>query len=83
MTIGQADPIRAAGVVCLRENPAIQTDGRRPLEVLLVHRTRLHDWSLPKGKLEPGEHPVVHPAGRLEGRRRQPVESGQPRIAHL
>ena len=25
------------------------------LEVLLVHRPRYDDWSLPKGKLEPGE----------------------------
>jgi 8-oxo-dGTP pyrophosphatase MutT (NUDIX family)/phosphohistidine phosphatase SixA len=30
-------------------------DGR----VLLVHRPRLDDWSLPKGKLQPGEHPLV------------------------
>ncbi len=25
------------------------------LEVLLIHRPQYHDWSLPKGKLEPGE----------------------------
>jgi 8-oxo-dGTP diphosphatase len=36
--------IRAAGGVVVRE-------GR----VLLVHRARYDDWSLPKGKLEPGE----------------------------
>jgi 8-oxo-dGTP diphosphatase len=36
--------IRAAGGVVVR-------DGR----VLLVHRDRYDDWSLPKGKLEPGE----------------------------
>jgi 8-oxo-dGTP diphosphatase len=36
--------IRAAGGVVVR-------DGR----VLLVHRSRYDDWSLPKGKLEPGE----------------------------
>jgi 8-oxo-dGTP pyrophosphatase MutT (NUDIX family) len=36
--------IRAAGGVVVR-------DGR----VLLVHRARYDDWSLPKGKLEPGE----------------------------
>ena len=36
--------IRAAGGVVVR-------DGR----VLLVHRSRHDDWSLPKGKLEPGE----------------------------
>ena len=36
--------IRAAGGVVMR-------GGR----VLLVHRARYDDWSLPKGKLEPGE----------------------------
>jgi 8-oxo-dGTP diphosphatase len=42
------DLIRAAGGVVTRT-----TDG--DLEVLLVHRPRYDDWSLPKGKLEPGE----------------------------
>jgi 8-oxo-dGTP pyrophosphatase MutT (NUDIX family) len=37
-------PIRAAGGVVVR-------DGR----VLLIHRPRHDDWSLPKGKLEAGE----------------------------
>jgi 8-oxo-dGTP diphosphatase len=38
------DEIRAAGGVVLR-------DGR----IAVVHRPRYDDWSLPKGKLEPGE----------------------------
>ncbi len=47
--------IRAAGVVCLREHPV--PDGEAAgTEVLVVHRARQRDWSLPKGKLEPGEH---------------------------
>jgi 8-oxo-dGTP diphosphatase len=29
------------------------------LEVLLIHRPRYGDWSWPKGKVEPGEHPVA------------------------
>lgn len=41
--------IRAAGVVLLRDSPS-------GLEVLLVHRPLHRDWSLPKGKVEPGEH---------------------------
>lgn len=41
--------LRAAGGVLWRHDPA----GR--LEVLLVHRPRYDDWSLPKGKCEPGE----------------------------
>src|SRR5882724_2155359 len=41
--------IRAAGGVLWR--PA--TAGA---QVALVHRPRYDDWSLPKGKLDPGEH---------------------------
>lgn len=40
--------MRAAGGVVARE-----VDGK--LEVAVVHRPRYDDWSLPKGKLEPGE----------------------------
>jgi 8-oxo-dGTP diphosphatase len=40
--------IRAAGAVTWRPGP----DGD---EVLLVHRAKYDDWSLPKGKHEPGE----------------------------
>ncbi|MBX7268521.1 NUDIX hydrolase [Micromonospora sp. Llam7] len=45
--------IRAAGGVVWRPAP----DGGA--EVCLVHRPRYGDWSLPKGKLEPGEHPLI------------------------
>jgi 8-oxo-dGTP diphosphatase len=44
-----AEEIRAAGAVVWR--PA-----GHGAEVLLVHRPKYDDWSLPKGKLEPGEH---------------------------
>lgn len=40
--------IEAAGGVVLRDH-----DGHT--EVLVVHRVRYDDWSLPKGKLDPGE----------------------------
>jgi 8-oxo-dGTP diphosphatase len=40
----RVEPVRAAGGVVVR-------DGR----VLAVHRPRYDDWSLPKGKLDPGE----------------------------
>jgi 8-oxo-(d)GTP phosphatase len=43
--------IRAAGAVTWRPG----RDGRGEPEVLLVHRTKYDDWSLPKGKQEPGE----------------------------
>jgi 8-oxo-dGTP pyrophosphatase MutT (NUDIX family) len=40
--------IRAAGGVVCRSGPG-------GTEILLVHRPRYDDWSLPKGKLDPGE----------------------------
>lgn len=45
--------IRAAGTVVIRK------EGKAEPRVLLVHRHRHRDWSLPKGKLERDEHPVV------------------------
>lgn len=36
---------------------AVWRPGRRGPEVLLVHRPRHGDWTLPKGKLDPGEAP--------------------------
>lgn len=41
--------VRAAGGLVVRE----RDDGTR--EVAIVHRPRYDDWSLPKGKLHPGE----------------------------
>jgi 8-oxo-(d)GTP phosphatase len=47
-----AAPIRAAGGVVTRSGP-------QGIRVALVHRPRHDDWTLPKGKLHRGEHPVV------------------------
>jgi len=44
---GRAE-VRAGGGVVVR-------DGAGGIEVAVVHRPRYDDWSLPKGKLEPGE----------------------------
>jgi 8-oxo-dGTP diphosphatase len=41
--------VRAAGGIVTRQRP----DGGH--ELLLVHRPKYDDWSLPKGKAEPGE----------------------------
>jgi 8-oxo-dGTP diphosphatase len=41
--------VRAAGGVVRRES---ERDG---VQVLVIHRPRHDDWSLPKGKLDPGE----------------------------
>lgn len=48
--LNEAGEIRAAGGVVLRQRPGAPTP-----EVLLVHRPRYRDWTLPKGKAEPGE----------------------------
>ncbi len=49
------DTILAAGALVWR--PA--AGGTQGAEVLLVHRARYDDWSLPKGKREPGEHQLI------------------------
>ena len=41
--------IRAGGAVVTRDHP------KRGTEIVLVHRKRYDDWSLPKGKVENGE----------------------------
>jgi 8-oxo-dGTP diphosphatase len=46
------EPVRAYGGAVWRE-------GIRGIEVLLVHRPAYQDWSLPKGKLDPGEEPTA------------------------
>jgi 8-oxo-dGTP pyrophosphatase MutT (NUDIX family) len=45
---GQPPVVRAAGGAVWRRGPA-------GVEVLLIHRPRYDDWSLPKGKVDPGE----------------------------
>jgi 8-oxo-dGTP diphosphatase len=50
--VDRAVRVEAAGAVLWRGDPAAP-------EVALVHRPRYDDWSLPKGKLDPGEHPLL------------------------
>ncbi|MFE6858981.1 NUDIX domain-containing protein [Nocardia sp. NPDC057668] len=45
--------IPAAGAVLWRHGPGGE------LEIAMVHRPKYDDWSLPKGKLDPGETPVI------------------------
>jgi 8-oxo-(d)GTP phosphatase len=47
--------VRAAGGVVARDG-----------EVVLVHRPRYDDWSLPKGKLSRGEHPLAAAVREVE-----------------
>ncbi|QFG23517.1 NUDIX domain-containing protein [Actinomadura sp. WMMB 499] len=43
--------IRAAGGLLWRDGP-----GSAGPEIAVIHRPRYDDWSLPKGKVDPGEH---------------------------
>ena len=47
------ETVTAAGGAVWRRAPTGEG-----IEVLLIHRARYDDWSLPKGKAEPGEEPV-------------------------
>lgn len=47
--------VRAAGAVLWRPGGDGQGDPRDPVEVAVIHRPRYDDWSLPKGKVDPGE----------------------------
>jgi 8-oxo-(d)GTP phosphatase len=55
---GQA-AVEAAGGVVLRGSAGAA-------EVLVVHRVRYDDWSLPKGKLDPGESHAVAAVREVE-----------------
>ncbi len=46
--------------------------------VLLVHRPRYDDWSFPKGKLDPGEHPVTAAVREVEEETGLRVRLGAP-----
>lgn len=69
--------VRAAGGVLLR--PAAAGP-----QVCLVHRQRYDDWSLPKGKAEPGEHRLATAVREIHeetGVRAQPL-ARLPRVAY-
>ena len=48
--------IRAAGGVVWR--PATDDSGEEGVEIAVIHRPRYDDWSMPKGKLAPGESDI-------------------------
>lgn len=58
MVAGMSDNvIRAAGGVLWR-SAGPDLGGERVVEVALIHRPRYDDWTLPKGKLSPGESDI-------------------------
>lgn len=64
--------IRAAGAVVWRP---VRGGG---VEIALVHRPRYDDWSLPKGKREPQEHPVAAAVRETAEETGQRVVLGRP-----
>jgi 8-oxo-dGTP diphosphatase len=81
--------VLAAGAVLWRD------DGDGPLEVAVVHRPRYDDWSLPKGKVDPGETEPIAAVREVEeetgfaaelGRRlasiSYPVEQGTKKVRY-
>ncbi|WP_278315238.1 NUDIX hydrolase [Lolliginicoccus levis] len=52
--------VLAAGAVLWRHNA-----NHNRVEIAVVHRPRYDDWSLPKGKLDPGETPAVAAAREI------------------
>ena len=63
--------VHAAGGVVTRTT-------RGTVEVLVVHRPRYGDWSLPKGKLEPGESAEDAARREIEEETGVRVEMGAP-----
>ncbi len=56
----EADVVdRLAGVRIRAAGGVVGRDGTDGPEVVLVHRPRFDDWSLPKGKLKRNEHPLA------------------------
>jgi 8-oxo-dGTP diphosphatase len=64
--------IEAAGGLLWRR------DTRGRVQVALVHRPRYDDWSLPKGKLMPGEHPAAAAVREIEEETGQTAVLGRP-----
>jgi 8-oxo-dGTP diphosphatase len=62
--------VRAAGGVVWRRGPA-------GIEVVLVHRPRYDDWSLPKGKLHAGEDDVAGALREVEEETGLRAEAGR------
>lgn len=69
--MSEGGPVVAAGAVVWRQSE----DG---LEVCLVHRPRYDDWSLPKGKLDPGEHVLAGAVREVREETGHRVALGRP-----
>jgi 8-oxo-dGTP pyrophosphatase MutT (NUDIX family) len=70
--VSRNSTVRAAGGIVHRRSP-----GGEP-EVLLVHRPRYDDWSLPKGKADPGERDEETALREVEEETGLRCELGEP-----
>src|SRR5919204_4869294 len=68
-------PIKAAGGVVWRL--ASDADGAR-IEVAIIHRPRYDDWSIPKGKLAPGESALEGALREVHEETGYRVQPGRP-----
>jgi 8-oxo-dGTP diphosphatase len=66
------ETVRAAGACLWRPTASGE------LEVLLVHRPRYDDWSLPKGKVDSGEHILTCAVREVEEETGHRVSLGRP-----
>jgi 8-oxo-(d)GTP phosphatase len=66
-------PVLAAGAVLWRPAPDLAD-----IELALVHRPKYDDWSLPKGKRDPGEHLLETAVREVEEETGQRVALGRP-----
>jgi 8-oxo-dGTP diphosphatase len=71
------DIVVAAGAVVLRGQGSTDGKGGRR-EVLLVHRPKYDDWTLPKGKLDAGESVRAAAVREVEEETGVPVRLGPP-----
>jgi phosphohistidine phosphatase SixA/8-oxo-dGTP pyrophosphatase MutT (NUDIX family) len=65
------DVVRAAGAVLWRNHGD-------DLEIAVVHRPKYDDWSLPKGKLDPGEHVLTAAVREVREETGHQVTLGRP-----
>ncbi len=70
--MSRASTVRAAGGIVHRRSPAGEP------ELLLVHRPRYDDWSLPKGKVDPGERDEETALREVEEETGLRCELGEP-----
>ena len=65
-----SEQIRAAGAVVWRDGPG-------GIQIAVVHRPKYDDWTLPKGKCEPGEHVLLTAVREVEEETGQRVILGR------